>query len=203
LTPAGGNGPGSGWGASRFREPTDDFEERFYPYCTIGDYPFCRSGRDSRISGWRDSCPGPGPKIPKQLTKQINKEGRKLSGKAEQAGNRVGQNAIFCLLAAHTDLGTGPELKALFEAAEDDLTFGDFVAAVVMAEITDIPLDEILDKLIDGPSLGEIAKEAGLDVDEMGDIHRGFADFRGEVIQTMTHPPATDCFEVTPWVRLS
>ncbi|HEU4388537.1 MAG TPA: hypothetical protein VFV34_12120, partial [Blastocatellia bacterium] len=69
---------------------------------------------------------GQGPKIPKQLPKQINKEGRKLSGKAEQAADTVGRNAIYCLLAAHTDQGTGPELKAKFEGLEG-ISFGDFV----------------------------------------------------------------------------
>jgi hypothetical protein len=41
-------------------------------------------------------------------------------------------------------------------------------------------------------SFGDIAREAGVD---MGEVHRGMADFRLEVIQTMTHPPTTDCFE--------
>lgn len=141
---------------------------------------------------------GQGPKIPKQQVKQVNKEGRKLSGKAEQAADTVGQNPIFCLLAAHTDLGTGPELKDKFLGLDGALSFGDFVAAVVMADISDIPLDDIIDKLKDGLTLGEIGKEAGLDVDEMGDIHRGFADFRLDVIHTMTHPPTTDCFAVAP-----
>jgi hypothetical protein len=137
---------------------------------------------------------GQGPKKEKQLPKQINKEARKLAGKAEKAAAGIGQNAVFCLLAAHTALGTGPELKEQFEALED-VSFGEFVVAVVMSEITEIPLDEIITQLQEGVSFGEIAREAGVGVEVMGDVHRGLADFRGDVIQALTHPPTTDCFE--------
>lgn len=137
---------------------------------------------------------GQGPKKEKQLPKQINKEARKLAGKADKAAAGIGQNAVFCLLAAHTDVGTGPELKEKFDALTD-FSFGDFVVAVVMSEITEISLDEIIAKIQDGLSFGEIAQQAGVGVDVMGDVHRGLADFRGDVIHALTHPPTTDCFE--------
>jgi hypothetical protein len=143
------------------------------------------------LSGGQANGQGQGPKKEKKQPKQINKEARKLAGKSEQAAERIGRDAIFCLLAAHTDIGDGPELKEMFEALED-VSFGDFVAAVTMAEITEIPLEEILERFQDGMSFGDIAREAGVD---MGEVHRGMADFRLEVIQTMTHPPTTDCFE--------
>lgn len=136
---------------------------------------------------------GQGPKIAKQQVKQVNKEGRKLSAKGEQAAETVGRNAIYCLLAAHTDVGTGQELKDKFEGLTD-VTFGAFVAAVFMSEITEIPVDDIIAALQDGRTFGEIGRDEGAD---MGEIHRGFADFRLEVIRTMTHPPTRDCFAAT------
>lgn len=140
---------------------------------------------------------GQGPKKEKQLPKQINKEARKLAGKADKAAARIGQNAVFCLLEAHTDVGTAAELKEKFDALSD-VSFGQFVVAVVMSEITELPLDDIIAELQEGVSFGDIAKEAGVGVEVMGDVHRGLADFRGAVIQAMTHPPTVDCFEETP-----
>jgi hypothetical protein len=134
---------------------------------------------------------GKGPKISKQQVKQVNKEARKLAKKGEQAGNRIGRDAVFCLLEAHTtDVGTAAELKAKFESLMG-FSFGDFVVAVFLSEITEISLDEIIEKHQAGLSFGEIAREADAD---MGEVHRGIAGFRLEVIQTMTHPPTVDCF---------
>jgi hypothetical protein len=136
-------------------------------------------------------------KSDKQKEKQANKvdkDAKKLAKTAEQAGKGIGRDAVFCVLAAHTtDVGTAQALKDKFNSL-DDFPFGQFVAAVLMADRIDKPLDEILLKLQDGKSLGQIAKE--FDVD-MGELRQGFGEFRSELARSMTNPPSKDCFATT------
>jgi hypothetical protein len=129
----------------------------------------------------------------KKEQKKLEKEARKLADKAEDAEEQLGRNVVFCILAAHTDVGTAEELRSKYEGLTD-IPFGQFVAAVLMADRTEIPLDDILSKLEEGMSLGKIAKEAGVN---MGELRRGFGDFRSEVARSMTNPPTRDCFEST------
>jgi hypothetical protein len=127
----------------------------------------------------------------KKEQKKLEKEARKLADKAEDAEAHLGRNVVFCILAAHTDVGTAEELKSKYESLTD-FPFGQFVAAVLMSDRTEIPLDEILAKLQEGMSLGKIAKEAGVN---MGELRRGFGDFRSEVARSITNPPTRDCFQ--------
>lgn len=60
-----------------------------------------------------------------------------------------------------------------------------------MAERTEIPLDDILTQLLEGKSLGKIAKEADVD---MAELRRGFGEFRSELARALTNPPTRDCF---------
>jgi mannitol-specific phosphotransferase system IIBC component len=123
--------------------------------------------------------------------KKLEKEARKLEGKADDAAEHLGRDVVFCILAAHTTgVGTAQELRDKFNSLTG-LPFGQFVAAVIMADRTDIPLDTILTKLAAGMSLGQIAKESG---ESPGEARRGFGQFRSELARSMTNPPTRDCF---------
>lgn len=116
---------------------------------------------------------------------------------AEEAANELGRDVVFCILAAHTtDVGTAQELKDKFNSLTD-VPFGQFVAAVIMADRLDKSLDDILNMLTaeDGKSLGQIAKEFDVDV---SDLRKGFGEFRSELARSMTNPPTRDCFKTTP-----
>jgi hypothetical protein len=131
---------------------------------------------------------------PKKEQKATNKEANKLAGKAEEAERGLGRDTVFCILAAHTtDVGTAQQLKDKFNSLEN-FPFGQFVAAVIMADRIDQPLDTILMKLQDGESIGQIAK--GFDVN-MGELRRGFGEFRSELARSMTNPPTRDCFKTS------
>ena len=129
-------------------------------------------------------------KAAKQEMKQLNKEANKLGAKAEEAADQLGRKVVFCILAAHTTgVGTAQELKAKFEALSD-FPFGQFVAAVLLADRIDEPLDDIIAKLVAGMSIGQITKEAGLN---MGEVRRHFGEFRSELARSETNPPTRDC----------
>jgi len=131
----------------------------------------------------------------KQEMKQLNKEANKLAKKAEEAAEGIGRNKVFCILAAHTTgVGTGPELKAKFDALTD-FPFGQFIAAVLLSDRIDEPLDSIIAKLVAGMSIGQITKEADVN---MGEVRSGFGQFRSELARSMTNPPTTDCFATAP-----
>jgi hypothetical protein len=131
----------------------------------------------------------------KKQQKKIDKDARKLAGTAEEASTQLGRDVVFCILAAHTTgVGTAQELKDKF-ASLTDVPFGQFVAAVIMADRIDQPLDEILTKLQDGKSLGQIAKEFDVNV---GELRGGFGEFRSELARSITNPPTRDCFKTTP-----
>lgn len=130
----------------------------------------------------------------KQELKATNKEANKLAAKADEAGHGLGRDVVFCILAAHTtDVGTAQQLKDKFNSLQD-FPFGQFVAAVIMADRIDKPLDEILTKLQAGQSIGQIAKE--FDVN-MGELRKGFGEFRSELARSMTNPPTKDCFQTS------
>jgi hypothetical protein len=133
---------------------------------------------------------GKDKKAEKQELKQLNKEANKLGAKAEEAANEIGRNVVFCILAAHTTgVGTPAELKTKFEAT--DLPFGQFVAAVLLADRIDLPLDGIITKMVvDGMSIGQITKEAGVN---MGEVRSHFGQFRSELARSITNPPTKDC----------
>lgn len=134
-------------------------------------------------------------KAAKQEMKQLNKEANKTGGKAEEAADQLGRKVVFCILAAHTTgVGTAQELKAKFEALTD-FPFGQFVAAVLLADRIDEPLDDILTKLIAGMSIGQITKEADVN---MGEVRGHFGQFRSELARSLTNPPTKDCLNSTP-----
>jgi len=138
---------------------------------------------------------GSGKGATKQDQKAVNKDANKLGATAEKTANQLGRDVVFCILAAHTtDVGTAQELKAKF-AALTDIPFGQFVAAVIMADRIDKPLDDILNKLKDGESLGQIAREFDVNI---GELRQGFGDFRSELARSQTNPPTKDCFSTTP-----
>jgi len=126
----------------------------------------------------------------KQEMKQLNKEANKLANKADEAAEGIGRDAVFCVLAAHTTgVGTAQQLKDKFNALHD-FSFGQFVAAVLLSDRIDKPLDDILAKLVAGMSIGQITKEADVN---MGDVRSGFGQFRSELARSMTNPPTKDC----------
>lgn len=129
----------------------------------------------------------------KKEQKKLEKEARKLADTAEDAEQQLGRNAVYCILAAHTGVGTAQALKSKYESLMD-FPFGQFVAAVHMADRTDLLLDDILSKLQEGQSLGQIAKEADVN---MGELRRGFGEFRSELARSITNPPTRDCFQST------
>ena len=129
-------------------------------------------------------------KAEKQEMKQLNKEANKTGAKAEETSDQLGRNVVFCILAAHTTgVGTAPQLKAKFDALTD-FQFGQFVGAVLLADRIDKPLDEIIAKMVDGMSIGQITKEADVN---MGEVKSHFGQFRSELARSQTNPP-TNCF---------
>ena len=131
----------------------------------------------------------------KQEMKQLNKEANKLAAKGDEAADQLGRNVVFCILAAHTTgVGTAQQLKDKFSSLTD-FPFGQFVAAVLLADRIDMPLDDIISKLVGGMSIGQITKEAGVN---MGDVRSGFGQFRSELARSETNPPTKDCFKSTP-----
>src|SRR5215212_4201843 len=104
--------------------------------------------------------------------KQLNKESKKLGDKAEDAADQLGRDVVFCILAAHTSgVGTAQQLKDKFTALTD-FPFGQFVAAILLADrldSADLTLDAILAKMKDGMSIGQITKEADV---SMGEVRR-------------------------------
>lgn len=131
----------------------------------------------------------------KQELKQLNKEANKTGAKAEQAADQLGRKVVFCILAAHTtDVGSAEELRGKFEALTD-FPFGQFVAAVLLADRIDMTLDAIIADLVAGMSIGQITKAADVN---MGEIRSHFGQFRSELARSLTNPPTKDCFESTP-----
>lgn len=125
--------------------------------------------------------------------KKLEKEARKLEKQAAKAERQLGRDVVFCVLAAHTDVGTAQELRDRFNSLTD-FPFGQFVAAVLLADRLDDPdfsLDAILMKLQEGMSLGQIIKEAG---ENMGEVRSALGQFRSELARSMTNPPTRDCF---------
>jgi hypothetical protein len=140
---------------------------------------------------------GQGKDKGKKEEKQLEKEARKLEKTAEKAEHDLGRDVVFCVLAAHTDVGTAQELKDKFNSLTD-FPFGQFVAAVLVADKLDDPafgLDQILQKLSDGMSLGQIIKEAK---ENMGEVRKAIGQFRSELARSMTNPPTRDCFNTNP-----
>ena len=136
----------------------------------------------------------------KKDQKKLDKEAKKLDKTAEKAEKGIGRNAVFCVLAAHTslpDFETAEQLKAEFESLTD-FPFGQFVAAVLLADRLDqegFGLTEILAKLEAGVSIGQITKEAGMN---MGDVRKGFGEMRSELARSITNPPTKNCFATAP-----
>lgn len=136
-----------------------------------------------------------GSGMSKQDQKAINKDANKLDGTAEKAADSLGRDVVFCILAAHTTgVGTAQQLKDKFTSLTD-VPFGQFVAAVIMADRIDQPLDSILSKLEAGESLGQIARDFNVNV---GEVRQGFGSFRSELARSMTNPPTKDCFASAP-----
>jgi len=136
-----------------------------------------------------------GKSAAKQEMKQLNKEANKTGNKAEEAADQLGRKVVFCILAAHTtDVGTALELKAKFDALTD-FPFGQFVAAVVLADRIDESLDNIIAKLVAGMSIGQITKEADVN---MGEVRSHFGQFRSELARSLTNPPTKNCLNSTP-----
>lgn len=139
--------------------------------------------------------PGGGKASSKQDMKQLNKEANKLEGKADEAADQLGRDVVFCILAAHTTgVGTPEQLKSKFNSLAD-FPFGQFVAAVLLADRIDKPLDDIIAKLVAGMSIGQITKEADVN---MGEVRSHFGEFRSELARSETNPPTKDCFKTTP-----
>ena len=131
----------------------------------------------------------------KQEMKQLNKEANKTGAKSEEAADQLGRNVVFCILAAHTTgVGTALELKTKFDALTD-FPFGQFVGAVLLADRIDMSLDDIITKLVAGMSIGQITREADVN---MGEVRGHFGQFRSELARSMTSPPTKDCLNSTP-----
>src|ERR1044071_951336 len=136
----------------------------------------------------------------KKDEKKLEKETRKLEKTADKTAKGIGRDAVFCVLAAHTtipDFETAQQLKAKFDSLAN-FPFGQFVAAVLLVDRLDkagFGLNEVLAKLQAGMSLGEIIKEADVN---MGEVRQGFGEFRSELARSMTNPPTRDCFASTP-----
>src|SRR5215216_357626 len=136
----------------------------------------------------------------KKEEKQLNKEAKKLGNTAEEAAHDLGRDVVFCVLAAHTsitDFETAQQLKTKFESLTS-FPFGQFVAAVLLVDRLDkagFGLNEVLAKLEAGMSIGEITKEADVN---MGEVRKGFGEMRSELARSMNNPPTKNCFETTP-----
>ena len=129
-------------------------------------------------------------KAEKQEMKQLNKEANKTGAKAEETADQLGRNVVFCVLAAHTTgVGTAQQLRDKFGGLTD-FQFGQFVAAVLLADRIDKPLDDIIAKMVAGMSIGQITKEADVN---MGEVKNHFGQFRSELARSQTNPP-TNCF---------
>jgi hypothetical protein len=147
------------------------------------------------LSVTANNAVGQGKSAAKQEMKQLNKEANKVGAKAEDAADQLGRKVVFCILAAHTTgVGTALELKAKFDALTD-FPFGQFVAAVVLADRIDEPLDDIIAKLVAGMSIGQITKEADVN---MGEVRSHFGQFRSELARSLTNPPTKNCLNSTP-----
>ncbi len=137
----------------------------------------------------------------KQEQKKLDKEARKVEKTADEADKELGRNVVFCILAAHTTVEgyeTAEALRAKFEDPDTDVSFGQFVAAVLLADRLDdeeLTLDEILARLKAGESIGKITQSASTN---MGDVRRGFGQFRSELARSMTNPPTRNCFTPAP-----
>lgn len=137
----------------------------------------------------------------KQEQKKLDKEAKKTGRTAEETGNELGRNVVFCILAAHTTVEgyeSAEALRAKFEDPETGVSFGQFVAAVLLADRLDddeLTLDEILARLKGGESIGKITQSARA---SMGEVRRGFGQFRSELARSMTNPPTRDCFAAAP-----
>lgn len=136
----------------------------------------------------------------KKDEKQLKKEAKKLDKTAEEAARGLGRDVVFCVLAAHTsipDFDTAQQLKSKFESLTD-FPFGQFVAGVLLVDRLDkegFGLNEVIAKLESGMSIGQITKEAGVN---MGDVRKGFGEMRSELARSMTNPPTKNCFETAP-----
>ncbi|HYV07134.1 MAG TPA: hypothetical protein VFB82_21230 [Blastocatellia bacterium] len=136
----------------------------------------------------------------KKEEKKLDKEAKKLAKAAEKTGKGLGRNAVFCVLAAHTTIDgfeSGQDLKTKFESLTD-VPFGQFVAAVLLVDRLDeagFGLNEVLAMLVAGKSIGEITRDAGVN---MGEVRKGFGEFRSELARSMTTPPTKDCFQAAP-----
>ena len=129
-------------------------------------------------------------KAEKQEMKQVNKEANKTGAKAEETADQLGRDVVFCILAAHTTgVGTAQQLKTKFDSLTD-FPFGQFVAAVLLADRIDMSLDEVITKMLAGMSIGQITKEADVN---MGEVKSHFGQFRSELARSQTNPP-TNCF---------
>src|ERR1044071_5731602 len=134
-------------------------------------------------------------KAEKKEMKQLNKEANKLADKSDEAANQLGRDVVFCILAAHTSgVGTAQQLRDKFNSLVD-FQFGQFVAAVLLADRIDKPLDAIIAKLVAGMSIGQITKEADVN---MGEVRSHFGDFRSELARSETNPPTKNCFATNP-----
>ena len=134
-------------------------------------------------------------KAAKKEMKQVNKEANKLANKADETADQLGRKVVFCILAAHTTgVGTALELKAKFDSLTN-FPFGQFVAAVLLADRIDKPLDDIIAKLIAGDSIGQITRDADVN---MGEVRSHFGQFRSELARSQTNPPTKDCLTSTP-----
>lgn len=136
----------------------------------------------------------------KKDEKKLNKEANKLANTAEESAKGLGRDAVFCILAAHTsipDFETAQQLKTKFESLTD-FPFGQFVAAVLLVDRLDkqgFGLNEVIAKLVAGMSIGQITKEADVN---MGEVRGHFGQFRSELARSQTNPPTKDCFKNTP-----
>ena len=129
--------------------------------------------------------------------KKLEKAAKKLDKQADKAARQLGRDVVFCILAAHTDVGTAEELRDRFNSLTG-FPFGQFVAAVLLADRLDDPdfsLDAILTKRQEGKSLGQIIKEAK---ESMGEVRSALGQFRSELARAMTNPPTRDCFSSGP-----
>jgi hypothetical protein len=133
----------------------------------------------------------------KQDMKQLNKEAGKTSAKADEAADQLGRDVVFCILAAHTTgVGTAQQLKDKFNSLVN-FEFGQFVSAALLADRIDKPLDDILAKLTAGMSIGQITKDADVN---MGEVRSQFGEFRSELARSETNPPTKDCLKSAPQV---
>jgi len=136
----------------------------------------------------------------KKDQKKLDKEAKKLAKAGEKAEKGLGRDAVFCVLAAHTTIDgfdTAQQLKTKFESLTD-FPFGQFVAAVLLVDRLDeagFGLNEVVAKLVAGMSIGEITREAGVN---MGEVRSGLGEFRSELARSMTNPPTRDCFNSAP-----